>query len=192
VLFAQEQRNILMTLAVENLFRLHWTEQIEDEWIRNRRDHLLKRGLDADAPARTAAKMRVANPDFDPGYWQPFVEKTGNTHPKDKHVAAAAIACAPSHLLTWNIGDFDVERLADNGVAVRNADEDPIVTFEASRRARSFSRTAAGLTPAWAEYLDRLAVNRLATFSMRLRNHDPEDTLAELPAVLSDEDSDDN
>jgi hypothetical protein len=114
-------------------------------------------------------------------------------------VAAAAIACAPSHLLTWNIGDFDVECLADNGVAVRNADEflsevyddDPIVTFEASRRARNFSRTAAGLTPAWAEYLDRLAVNRLATFSMRLRNHDPDDTLAELPAVLSDEDSDD-
>jgi hypothetical protein len=200
VLFAQEQRNILMTLAVENLFRLHWTDEIEDEWIRNRREHLLKKGLDTDAPARTAAKMRKANPDFDPGDWQPFVGKTGRTDPRDRHVAAAAIACAPSYLLTWNIGDFDIEHLANHRVVVRNPDEflceiyddDPVVTFEASRKAHSFARAAAGLTPLWIEYVGRLSASRLAEFSARLRSHDPDDTLAGLPAVLSDRESNDD
>lgn len=143
VLFSQEQRNILMTLALEGLFRLHWTRKIDDEWVRNRGRHLLKAGRDPIAPLRTAEKMRKAIPDFDPGDWQRFVEHTGATDSKDRHVAAAAIACAPSDLLTWNLTDFDAKHLQAHEVLVRNPDdflcevydENPVLTYEASRRA---------------------------------------------------------
>ncbi|MEI9412521.1 hypothetical protein [Mesorhizobium salmacidum] len=197
VLFSQEQRNILMTLAIEGLFRLRWTEKIEDEWVRNRGQRLLKAGKDATAPQRTAEKMRKAIPDFELGDWQRFVDDTGATHPGDRHVAAAAMACAPSHLLTWNLRDFDAGHLKGHRVTVWSPDdflcevydENPVITYEASRRAHGFARSVAGRIPTWPEYLERLAGSGLPQFAARLEGHDRDDTLDDLPEVLSEDET---
>jgi hypothetical protein len=60
VFYSNVQRNVLMTLAVERLFDLRWTPEIEDEWVRN----LIAKRADLD-PARvrrTAGLMRTALP----------------------------------------------------------------------------------------------------------------------------------
>jgi hypothetical protein len=36
VFYSQYQRNVFMTLAVERLFKLHWTDEIEAEWLNAR------------------------------------------------------------------------------------------------------------------------------------------------------------
>lgn len=195
VLFSQVQRNILMTLALEGLFRLHWTKEIEAEWVRNRGKHLSRAGKDATAPLRTAEKMRKAIPDFDPGDWQRFVDDTGGTDTKDRHVAAAAIGCAPSHLLTWNLKDFDAGHLKAYEVLVRTPDDflckvyddNPVITYEASRLAHGFARSVAGRVPTWDEYLEKIAGCGLPQFAARLGNRDRDDTLDDLPEVLSDD-----
>lgn len=197
VLFSQEQRNILMTLAIEGLFRLHWTKEIEDEWVRNRGKHLLKAGKDASAPLRTADKMRRAIPDFDPGDWQRFVDETGRTSASDRHVAAAAIGCAPSHLLTWNLKDFDAERLKIHGVLIRTPDDflcdlhddNPVITYQASRIAHGFARSVAGRGPTWPGYLEKIAGSGLPRYAKRLSGHGRDDTLDDLPDVLSDDEA---
>ena len=197
VLFSQEQRNVLMTLAVEGLFRLHWTREIEDEWVRNRAKHLLKAGKDGMAPLRTAEKMRKAIPDFEPGHWQRHLDDTGRTNSGDRHVAAAAIACAPSHLLTWNLKHFDAESLKSHGVLIRTPDDflcdvhdgSPVITCEASRLAHGFARSVAGRVPTWPDYLEKIAGSGLPRFAERLAGHDRDETLDDLSDVLSDDEA---
>lgn len=197
VLFSQEQRNLLMTLATEGLFRLHWTREIEGEWVRNRAKHLLQAGKDATAPLRTAEKMRKAIPDFEPDDWQRFIDDTGRTNCRDRHVAAAAIGCAPSHLLTWNLKDFDAESLKSHGVVICTPDDflcdvydgSPVITCEASRVAHGFARSVAGRAPTWPGYLETIAGSGLPRFAGRLAGHDRDETLDDLSDVLSDDEA---
>jgi hypothetical protein len=99
VLFSNDQRNILMTLAVERIIELRWTDQIEEEWVRNL---VAKRGGDPQKLARTVGLMRKALPDYDVAGYPAHIQLLKLTDPKDRHVAAAAIGCRPSTLATWN------------------------------------------------------------------------------------------
>jgi hypothetical protein len=59
VLFSNDQRNVLMTLADERIIELEWTDQIEAEWVKNLVE---KRNDDPQKLARTAGLMRKAIP----------------------------------------------------------------------------------------------------------------------------------
>jgi hypothetical protein len=93
VFYSQYQRNVFMTLAVERLFALHWTDEIEAEWLnaleRNRPD------LGAERLQRTARAMKNALPRARLTDYRRFESLLTMTDTKDRHVAAAAIGCAP-------------------------------------------------------------------------------------------------
>lgn len=124
---------------------------------------------------------------------------TGQTDAKDKHVAAAAIACRPSVLVTWNLKDFDRQALSDNGVGVetpdhllcRLFDDNPALVHAAAEKAYGFVRKNGG-KPSWSDYLDILATRgapaSLKEFAKKLRTFIPEDVPEQISTSEMDAD----
>jgi hypothetical protein len=185
VFYSHHQRNVFVTLAYERLFALRWTGKIEREWhealIRNRPD------LDAERLRQTIEKMNRALPGSHIEDYAQFENLLSKTDPKDRHVAAAAIKCAPATLVTWNVRHFNAQELSVHKVCVKDPDaflclvfdRDPIDTLEAVARAYGFLKRPAG-RPTWAEYLDALERERLAGFVERLRLREPEEGAEEI------------
>jgi hypothetical protein len=159
VFYSHHHRNVYVTLAVERLFVLRWTDRIEREWLdallRNRPD------LGADRLQQTRRLMNEALPEARIGVSDDLERLLVKTDAKDRHVAAAAIKCAPAVLVTWNIDDFDADELASHGVTLsdpdaflcRIFDREPEDVSAASERAHSFVRRHDG-HPTWPEYID--------------------------------------
>ena len=182
VLYSNDQRNILVELAYERVIGLRWSDEIEREWV----DNLVENSpsVGRDAIARTCRLMREAVPDHGAGDYFIHMGATGRTDAKDRHVAAAAIACAPCALVTWNSRDFDSDALLAKGVTVQTPDAFLCVVFDALPelthaavgKAYGYVRKSAG-RPTWAEYLDRLAAggvpSSLRFFAEKLRAFGP-------------------
>ena len=120
VLYSYHQRNVFITLAQELLFALRWTKTIEQEWhdaLRRNRPELRP-----DRILRTIKLMNEALSDALIAGDSAFEVQLAKTDPKDRHVAAAAIKCAPSTLVTWNLAHFDVDELRAHRVAVVDPD----------------------------------------------------------------------
>ncbi|ACL62531.1 hypothetical protein [Methylobacterium nodulans] len=115
VLWSPQQRNLLLQLAYQDLFAIHWTDTVIGEWLRN-----LDLGQRTKCETRTLPLMRR----HFPRAWLPTMPATpfGTTDPKDRHVAAGAVHITPSILLTWNVGDFDDAALRSLGVEVQTPD----------------------------------------------------------------------
>ncbi|WP_439364236.1 hypothetical protein ACNJYD_30825 [Bradyrhizobium sp. DASA03005] len=102
-------------------------------------------------------------------------QRIGNTDPKDRHVAGAAVAVAPCVLITNNLVDFDVKELVKLGVRVLSPDEFLVGLFdEAPEFIEAATREAASnLTkslPSWDEYVADLDSRAgLKKFAARLR-----------------------
>ena len=188
VFYSQYQRNVFMTLAVERLFDLHWTDEIEAEWLnalgRNLPD------LGAERLQRTARAMKNALPGAQLSDYRRFESMLALTDPKDRHVAAAAIKCAPCTLVTWNLRHFNEAELAAHGVSMSDPDDylcrifaaDPAFAFAATARSYSFLKTRSG-APTWSEYVDILDRDGLKIFAGCLRKHAP------VAEIVSDIDS---
>jgi hypothetical protein len=144
VLFSNDQRNVLVTFAVEGLIVMRGTARIEEEWVRN----LCARFVDKNPASirRTAVLIREALEDY---ILPPSLDTSvGKTDPKDNHVANSAIICAPSFLVTWNLKDFDGPALAASGVELTTPDDfllkvvkrAPAAAREAFKVAASFAK----------------------------------------------------
>jgi hypothetical protein len=176
VFYSQYQRNVFMTLAVERLFDLHWTDEIEAEWLnalqRNRPD------LGAERLERTARAMKNALPGARLGDYRQFESLLAITDPKDRHVAAAAIKCAPCTLVTWNLRHFDGAELAAHGVSICDPDDflrrifaaDQDFAFAATIRSYSFLKKLPRAST-WSEYVDAIERDGLKSFAGCLRKH---------------------
>lgn len=97
VLWPSLQRDFLMSLAIENLYRPLWSSEIlgELEYHEARKLHQ-KRGLplhDAEVvAARLIKRMRANFNDAEVADWEPHVGRFGLPDPDDEHVLAAAVA----------------------------------------------------------------------------------------------------
>jgi hypothetical protein len=175
VLYSNQLRNLLLQLAQNDVFDARWSELVEEEWLRNMEPLTRERIV-----TRTIPLIRSAFPDalvdgFDPD------RAIGATHWKDRHVASAAAAIAPSVLVTINLKDFDFPALASLGVKVLTPDDflselfdaNPALVEAATREAAdNLTRTM----PSWDEYLTALAERHgLPKFVERLRSWRPKD-----------------
>jgi len=120
VLFPNLVRGIVLRLADAGLFRPAWSPRVLAEWrIAATRDG----GLAAESIVNaTVARMAATFPDASVTP-DPAVEQTLNLpDPADTHVLAAAIAAGAGVLLTFNMRDFPVRRLAAHGIIPRHPD----------------------------------------------------------------------
>jgi PIN domain len=120
VLYPAPLRDLLMYLAVKDVYRPRWTDAIHEEWIRNLledRPDLRRAQLE-----RTRDLMnRHARDAMVTGY-DGRIEALSLPDPEDRHVLAAAIHAGAEIIVTFNLSDFPASALAVHGIEGRHPD----------------------------------------------------------------------
>jgi PIN domain len=120
VLYPAPLRDLLMYLAVKDVYRPRWTDAIHEEWIRS----VLKDRPDLNrAPLERTRELmnRHARDSLVTGY-EGMIESLSLPDPNDRHVLAAAIHVGAEAIVTFNLSDFPEDYLAGFGVAPRHPD----------------------------------------------------------------------
>jgi predicted nucleic acid-binding protein len=174
VLYPAPLRDLLMQLALADLFQARWTDAIHDEWTRN---------VLADRPdiaptslARCRKLMDAHVPDCLVTGYEPLIPTLTLPDPDDRHVLAAAVHGQAELIVTFNLSDFpasalvpyDIEAVHPDGFVVRLWDESASAVLGAARLHRaSLKRPPKPV----AEYLATLEQCRLVETAARLRTH---------------------
>jgi predicted nucleic acid-binding protein len=119
------KRNLLLSLAEAEFFRLRWSSPILDETERAIADILAGKGDAAAAAhaARARAFMEVAFEEAMVSDFEIFMGVCGDLpDPDDAHVVAAALKTQAKVIVTDNLKDFPVDLMAAVNLDVRSSD----------------------------------------------------------------------
>lgn len=119
-------RNLLLSLAEAQLFRLRWSERILDEFERGFVRDASRHGRDdPETAARQAREAMVC------AFPEAVIE--GHEHleaalqalpdPDDRHIVAAALHAGAAQIITNNLRDFPVDVMGALQIDVRSADD---------------------------------------------------------------------
>lgn len=121
VLYPAPLRDLLMRLALTDLFRAKWTNQIHDEWMRN---VLASRpDITAEKLERTRTLMNTAVRDCLVEGYESLIGSIELPDADDRHVVAAAIKSGASYIITYNLKDFPNDTLAKYDIYAQHPDE---------------------------------------------------------------------
>lgn len=121
VLYPAPLRDLLMELALTDLFRARWSEEIHKEWIRN----VLKNrpDLEENQLLRTRSFMDANVRDALVTGFESLIPSLKLPDPNDRHVLAAAIRCQSDVIVTFNLKDFPSDYLSSFDVEAQHPDE---------------------------------------------------------------------
>ena len=115
VLWPSLQRDFLLSLAVEGLYRPIWSAAILAELEVHETAKLERRGVPAaeaqDRAQYLVTQMRQAFDDAEVEGWEGLEGTYGLPDPNDEHVAAAAVVGGAEAIVTANLKDFPPARL---------------------------------------------------------------------------------
>ncbi len=121
VLYPAPLRDLLMHLAMTDLFRAKWTDQIHDEWIegvlRERPD------LTREQLQRTRELMNAHVRDCLVTGYEALIAAVELPDPEDRHVLAAAIKSGADMIVTYNLKHFPNDLLAPYGIEAAHPDD---------------------------------------------------------------------
>ncbi|WDF73469.1 PIN domain-containing protein [Novosphingobium sp. KACC 22771] len=120
------RRNLLLSLAEAEFFRLRWSQTILDETEKAlAKLHHQRGNSDGDARAHKAiAAMTKAFPEaMVEDFAQLLANPLGLPDPNDEHVIAAAVKTQAQAIVTENISDFPADLLDRLNLEARTADE---------------------------------------------------------------------
>jgi hypothetical protein len=121
VLFPAPLRDLLMHLALTDLFRARWTDAIHDEWIRNlltSRPDLSREQLE-----RTRRLMNAHVRDCLVTGYEELIPALTLPDPDDRYVLAAAIRAHADVIVTYNLMDFPAASLILYGIEAQHPDD---------------------------------------------------------------------
>jgi predicted nucleic acid-binding protein len=104
VLYPAPLRDLLMWLALSDLFRARWSNDIHEEWIRNLLED--RPDLTRERLERTRDKMNSNIRDCLVTGYEPLIDGLTLPDPNDRHVLAAAIRASADVIVTFNLKDF--------------------------------------------------------------------------------------
>ncbi len=121
VLYPAPLRDLLLRLAMVDLFRARWTETILDECFRN----LAKNRPDLQPAqfARTRELMNAHVLDAVITGHETLIPSITLPDPDDRHVLAAAICGGVDAIITYNLTDFPAQVLKTYGIEAQHPDE---------------------------------------------------------------------
>jgi hypothetical protein len=121
VLYPAPLRDLLMHLALSDLYRARWSDMIHDEWMRN---VLASRpDLTQDQLNRTRQLMNAHVRDSLVTGFEYLIPSIELPDPDDRHVVAAAIHSGASLIVTFNLKDFPAEALKPYNIAAQHPDD---------------------------------------------------------------------
>lgn len=142
VLWQSLQRDFLLSLAAEGLYRPLWSSAILDELSYHEARKLEKRGTPhQEALARTARLVRTMSDAFSGALvqgWEPLEGSYGLSDPDDEHVVAAAVVGGAGAIVTDNLKHLRVPQvpghiqvISAKGFAADTVDLNPSVAARA-------------------------------------------------------------
>jgi len=121
VLYPAPLRDLLMHLALSDVYRARWSDMIHEEWTRNvliDRPDLTKEQLN-----RTRQLMNAHVRDSLVTGFEYLVDSIYLPDPDDRHVAAAAIHSGASLIVTFNLKDFPAQALEPYNLSAQHPDD---------------------------------------------------------------------
>ena len=121
VLYPAPLRDLLMHLAITDLFKAKWSEHIHEEWMRNvlkNRPDLTKEQLE-----RTRHLMDKHTRDCLVKDYESLIEELTLPDPNDRHILAAAIHASASVIVTYNLKDFPKQQTEKYGIEAQHPDD---------------------------------------------------------------------
>ena len=119
------RRNLLLSLAEAEFFRVRWSAKVLDETEKAIEKTAIGRGL-ADAAERANRARKAMEEAFEEAtvaeYDGFLAVCRGLPDPNDAHVVAAALKTQAATIVTENLSDFPTEILSKLGLEVRCAD----------------------------------------------------------------------
>jgi hypothetical protein len=121
VLYAAPLRDLLLQLAVTDIFRAKWTADIHREWI----EALLRTrpSLDRARIERTRDQMNAKTRDCLVDGYHSLIPSLTLPDPNDRHVLAAAIIGRCDVIVTQNLKHFPDDALELYGIDAQHPDE---------------------------------------------------------------------
>lgn len=130
VLYPAPLRDFLMWLALTDLFKARWTNEIHDEWMRN---VLLNRpDLTVSQLTRTKNLMNANVRDCLVTGYKSLIPALELPDPGDRHVLAAAIRCNADVIVTFNLQDFPSQCLAPYRIEAQHPDDEVLHLMDSS------------------------------------------------------------
>jgi predicted nucleic acid-binding protein len=120
VLYPAPLRDLLMHLALTDLFHAKWSVTIHEEWIRNvlrNRPDLPREQLE-----RTRRLMDSNIRDCLVEGYEGLIDTLLLPDPADRHVLAAAIVSKARFIITFNRKDFPATALSPHGIEAQHPD----------------------------------------------------------------------
>jgi hypothetical protein len=125
VLWPSLQRDFLLSMAIEGLYRPLWSSAILaelEEHEARKRMHRGERPRDARASAKNLiAQLRTHFDDACVEGWEPLEGSFGLPDPDDEHVVAAAVIGGAGAIVTDNVKDMPAEKVPRHIQVVRPA-----------------------------------------------------------------------
>lgn len=121
VLYPAPLRDLLLELAVADLYRAKWSDAVHEEWIRSvlrDRPDLTRAQLE-----RTRDLMNLHARDALVTDFEQLIDVLKLPDPDDRHVLAAAIKGRADLIVTTNLRDFPAEALEQWGIEAQHPDE---------------------------------------------------------------------
>lgn len=164
VLYPAPLRDLLLWMALSELYRPRWTEAIHEEWIRN----LLadRSDLSREKLERTRDLMNAAVPDCMIEGYEGLIDGLTLPDPDDRHVLAAAIHGSAEVIVTSNLADFPADILSGHGLRAEHPDDfisgqfdvDSVAAVSAANRHRESLRNPPKTVEEYLATLGRLSL----------------------------------
>lgn len=132
VLYPAPLRDLLMHLAISELFCARWSDAIHDEWIRN--VLIARPDLKPEQLERTRELMNAHVSDCLVTDFEHLIPKLILADPDDRHVLAVAIRASADVIVTYNLKDFPSEILLTYGIEAQHPDRFIVQFLETDRK----------------------------------------------------------
>ena len=122
VLYPQSVRDVFIQFAFDNFYQANWSLKVEQEFVKN---------VEKNIPStkgklvNTINNMRKTKPDFlseSSSQTLALISST-KTDKKDIEILSASIDSNCTHLITYNLRDFDISFAAAKAVSIIHPDE---------------------------------------------------------------------
>jgi predicted nucleic acid-binding protein len=174
VLYPAGLRDLFMRVALQELFRVRWSEHVHKEWMQAvQQDFPL---ITREQLERTRQLMEEHMPDSLVRGYESLIEDMTLPDPDDRHILAAAITGQAQCIITFNLRDFPDSALHPYGIVAQHPD-----TFVSQLLATNSQAVCAAAqqhranlrnpSKTVAEYLATLERNGLPMTAARLRDY---------------------